>query len=258
MNRIQQLVEEELDRSRWAEMPELTDDDDQGGDPDPRSCHCIFTPKHYERNYAYPLIVWLHGPDDDQRQVTRVMPLVSDRNYVAVGPCGTVEAEPPRRGYLWVQDAEQIERAEQRVLAAICSARRCLNVSRRRIFLAGYRQGGTMAYRIALAKPHLFAGVLSFGGAFPNNLRPLSNYHRARRMNVFLAAGQEASEYGEADVCRDLRLFHAAGMSVCLRLYPCGDELTTVMLADMDRWIMEQVAPPRAPVDQPSHRTPRR
>ena len=36
-------------------------------------------------------------------------------------------------------------------------------------------------------------------------------------------------------------LFHAAGMSVTLRQYPCGDELTTQMLRDLDVWLMEQV-----------------
>jgi len=128
-------------------------------------------------------------------------------------------------------------------MAAIAAARRWLNISPSRIFLAGYEQGGTMAYRIALARPHVFAGVLSFGGAFPTTLRPLANFHRARRMKIFLAGGRDARKFCESDVCRDLRLFHSAGMSVCLRVYPCGDELTTTMLADMDRWIMEQVAP---------------
>ena len=44
-------------------------------------------------------------------------------------------------------------------------------------------------------------------------------------------------------------------MAVCLRLYPCGDDLTTNMLSDMDRWIMEQVAPQPACQDQASERS---
>src|SRR5688572_27524759 len=45
-----------------------------------------FTPMHYEPNYAYPLLVWLHGDHGDQQQLKRIMPLVSMRNYVAVAP----------------------------------------------------------------------------------------------------------------------------------------------------------------------------
>jgi hypothetical protein len=31
---------------------------------------------------------------------------------------------------------------------------------------------------------------------------------------------------------------HAVGCTVDLRQYPCGDELSTNMLADLDRWVM--------------------
>jgi hypothetical protein len=41
----------------------------------------------------------------------------------------------------------------------------------------------------------------------------------------------------------DLRLLHCAGFSLALRLYPEGDELTTVMLSDVNRWIMESFCP---------------
>jgi hypothetical protein len=38
-----------------------------------------------------------------------------------------------------------------------------------------------------------------------------------------------------------LRLLHSAGCTVALRQYPGGDELTTGMLADINRWMMERV-----------------
>ena len=42
--------------------------------------HAFFAPLHYESNYAYPLLVWLHGSGDDESQLKRIMPLVSLRN----------------------------------------------------------------------------------------------------------------------------------------------------------------------------------
>jgi phospholipase/carboxylesterase len=79
--------------------------------------------------------------------------------------------------------------------------------------------------------------------------------HELRGMNVFLATGRNSRRYPERDVCRDLRMFHAASMSVNLRQYPCGDDVTTDMLSDMDRWIMEQVnAVEPVTSDQHSHR----
>jgi len=52
---------------------------------------------------------------------------------------------------------------------------------------------------------------------------------------------RDSVAYPVARVCDELMLFHAAGMSVTLRQYPCGDELTTQMLRDLDVWLMEQV-----------------
>jgi len=52
---------------------------------------------------------------------------------------------------------------------------------------------------------------------------------------------RDSETYSVDQVCDELALFHAAGMSVTLRQYPCGDELTTQMLRDLDVWLMEQV-----------------
>src|SRR5687767_7171979 len=103
----------------------------------------LFAPLHYEENYAYPLFIWLHSAGGDERQLARVMPLVSMRNYVGLAVRGPVSGES--RGYAWPQTAEGIEAAEQRILESIDKACERFHVHRQRIFLAGYESGGTMA-----------------------------------------------------------------------------------------------------------------
>jgi phospholipase/carboxylesterase len=239
MNRIQYFVEDELSSSLLSLATETELPSEPASDAE--SSHCIFTPLHYERNYAYPLIVWLHGPNDDEEQVTQVMPLVSLRNYVGVGPRGTLAATGLADGYSWSQNERHIMLAEQRVMAAVAAARRWLNIAPARIYLAGYGCGGTMAFRIALNQPQAFAGVLSLGGAFPTTLRPLCQLHAARRLKILLISGRDSRQYSAARVCDNLRLLHSAGMLVSLRQYPCGDDLTAQMFSDMDRWIMEEL-----------------
>jgi phospholipase/carboxylesterase len=200
---------------------------------------------HYEARYAYPLIVWLHGPGSDERQLMRIMPIVSMRNYVAVAPRGF---QPPgtgqgRASLGWPQLPDYIQAAEQRVSEAIEAARRRFAVNPKRMFIAGFDSGGTMAFRIAMNRPWQFAGVLSIGGVFPRSLHPFRQLAEARRLPVFLAIGRDSLIYPPAEACEDLRLFHSAGMSVTLRQYPSGHQLTSQTLRDVDRWIIEQIAP---------------
>jgi phospholipase/carboxylesterase len=211
-----------------------------------QAAQTLFTPIHYENNYAYPLIVWLHGPNDDERQLKRIMPFVSLRNYVGVSPRGTAAVDPDaaQNGYTWEQTEDHILLAESRVLAAVAHARQEMNIAPRRIFLAGFGCGGTMAFRIALNLPQMFAGALSLGGSFPTGFNPLAQLDSARSLKWLLSTGRESRRYPPERVCENLRLLYAAGMSISLRQYPCGDDLTTQMLGDVDRWIMEQLATP--------------
>jgi phospholipase/carboxylesterase len=218
--------------------------------------HTLFAPLHYESGYAYPLIVWLHGHAQDERHLLRIMPLVSMRNYVAVAPRGTslpacertAAAEKTAAGGKtaagWRQTAEDVLDAEQRIFHCVQLARKKLHVAAQRVFLAGFDCGGTMAFRLAMNHPQMFAGALSLGGAFPTGDTPFRNLAEARRVPLFLAVGRDSTLYGSAAVCQDLRLLHSAGMSITLRQYPCGHELAPQMLTDVDRWIIEQITSP--------------
>ena len=225
--------------------------------------HAIFAPIHYEPGYSYPLVVWLHGPGGDERQLLRIMPLVSMRNYVAVAPRGVIIASregviapregviAPREGgissaaekttYGWSHAEQDLQQAEQRIFDSIEIAFHRYNIHSRRIFLAGFDTGGTMALRVAMNHPYKFAGVLSLGGCMPTGGAPLSRLPEARQLAVFLAAGRRSAIYDEQQVCGDLRLLHTAGMSITLRLYGCGHEIAPQMLSDVDHWIIEQV-----------------
>ncbi len=206
--------------------------------------HALFAPIHYESGYAYPLVIWLHGNTADERQLQRVMPLVSMRNYVAVAPRG-ISLDNQRYG--WAQTDDHIQVAEQRTFDCLELASRKFHVAAHRVFLVGFDQGGTMAMRIALNHPQRIAGVVSLCGAFPTGRNPFGNLVAARRLPIFLATGRGSEQYPAAQVCEDLRLLHTAGLSTTLRQYPCGHELMPQMLADVDRWIIEQITPPREP-----------
>ena len=206
--------------------------------------HTLFAPLHYESGYAYPLIVWLHGPGWDERHLLRIMPLVSMRNYVAIAPRGTSLGVDGKSVFGWEQTPDGLIEAEQRIFACVQTAQRKLHVAPHRVFLAGFDAGGTMAFRLALEHPEVFAGALSLCGAFPTGGTPFRNLTQARRVPLFLAAGRDSAVYPAEQVCQDLRLLHSAGMSITLRQYPCAHEIAPQMLTDVDRWVIEQITAP--------------
>ena len=202
----------------------------------------FFTPLHYERNYAYPLLDWLHGERLCERQLRVVMPQISPRNYVGAAPRGTVTLPDEEAAYRWVQSETHIERAADAVARCLAMAESRYRINPRRIFLAGSGCGGTMALRLALRRPDRVAGVLSLGGRLPRGRTPLAALRKARCVPVMLACGSCDPDYPTERFCADLRLLHSAGADVTLRHYSCQRPLAAEMLADVNRWIMEVLA----------------
>lgn len=198
----------------------------------------FFRPSHYEPNYAYPLVVWLHGPGGSEENLAQVMPLTSLRNYVGVAVRGNCRWD---HGYSWDESPEGIDGAFDQVQQGIEAATARFHIHPQRIFLAGHRTGGTLALRLALRHPAGVAGAISISGRFPRGLMPLRKLQQARQLPILLTHGRTSRRYTVDHVCRELALFHAAGMQVDLRQYPCGDELTTKMLSDLNAWIMSRV-----------------
>lgn len=197
-----------------------------------------FSPMHYEPGYAYPLVVWLHDCGGDERDLARVMPLVSTRNYVGVAlgdPAASTAAAA------WEDSGDASLDVSRRVEDAVTAAGWRFNVHPSRVFLAGVGAGGRAALRTALMNPTAFAGVAAFDAGLPQGRRPLARIQDARQLPILLAVHRESKSYPERQVCRDLRLLHAAGCTLALRQYLDSGPLTTTMLSDFNNWMMELV-----------------
>ena len=200
-----------------------------------------FLPTSYEPGYSYPLVIWLHETGHNERHLTQVMQYLSTQNYVSIAPRGPSECSAVKRGFRWGQRPQCIAAADDAVNEAVEFAKEQFSIHSQRVFLVGHGSGGTMALRLALQYPERFAGVASLAGPMPRSHSPLKAINKLRQLPIFLAAAREYPAYPEARVCRDLRLLHSAGCSVALRQYPGDDDLTTCMLADVNRWLMGQV-----------------
>jgi phospholipase/carboxylesterase len=193
---------------------------------------CIFTPLGYEPGYAYPLLVWLPdtgpGPRRPGFDLGRTMQGVSLRNFIAVQPAASA-AEFRALGVDGV------------VWRAIDRVRRRVSVSRRRVFLVGSGAAGTDAFRVACRHARDFAGVVSLGGRFPLDESLFAALADVRRLPMLLCCHRDAVLESAAHTDRMLRLFHAAGAALAMRIYPESDDLAPPILADVNRWLMDEV-----------------
>ena len=201
-----------------------------------------FAPVHYEPGYAYPLVVWLHGAGQSERDLPEVMTHISTRNCVGVAPRSPQStSELESSDLAWRQTPDAIAAAEERILEAIEHARQQFNIHSDRVFVAGVGEGGAAALRVALARPDLFAGAATFEGPAPTNHSLLRQFGAVRGLPIFLASSSESESYPQSKLCRDLRLLYTAGCSIKICQEIGEGELTTSMLADFDRWMMSIV-----------------
>jgi len=189
----------------------------------------LFTPQGYEPGYDYPLVVWLPEPTRPF-DLGRAMRRLSLRNFLAIVP-----ASDPHAGDEPLWDA--IERIRDRA-----------SVHPRRIYLVGQGAGGSEAFRIACRHPEAFAGVVSLGGEFPLDDGLFARLAEVRRLPMLLCRHRTDAADAARDTDRTLRVFHAAGAMLALRIYPGSNDLSKAILADVNRWIMEDVCGTAAPV----------
>lgn len=207
----------------------------------------VFVPENYERNYAYPLVIWLHEAGRSERDIVDVLPHISMRNYLGLALRGTAPAKgraagenKAPSGYRWSR-SERSRLLFQDVLhASVHRLRQDFHIHSERIFLAGAGDGGTLAWELFLARPEWFAGVAVFEGRFPWRRRPLRHYRELRGKHVFLAA--DAHNPASLENAEHLgRLLYSAGLDVAVRCHLPGPRRPRSLFRNLDHWIMEAI-----------------
>lgn len=227
--------------------------DSDGDDNQPHGClqqpmslgspQTFFVPMHYEANYRYPLIVWLHSNGYNENQINHVMPHVSSRNYVATGVRGTRAADSIGHRFDWHDSPAAIDSAHEKIMCAIDEAADRYSIHRERVVIAGYRDGGTMAMRIAMREPKAFAAVASFGGSVPAGSAVMANLStlRKREIPMLWQVAEESPAYDTGKLKSDITSAMMMKAKVEIRQYKNDDEMNTVALADFNQWVMSRI-----------------
>ena len=203
-----------------------------------------FLPTGYEPNYPYPLLVFLHNHGGSEEQILRLAPRLSRRNYICIGLRGPHPLAPRpdgRQTYTWGQGGQHDSLVEEYVFRAVEQTRRHYHVHSERIYLAGFREGATLAYRLGLLFPERFAGIVALNGALPRRGGPLLRLPEVRRLRVLIGHGIANSVVPLSLARADFRLFYAAGLAVRMHTYPSNHRIHPHMLRDIDRWVQRSI-----------------
>lgn len=147
-----------------------------------------------------PLVILLHGGGQSMRQVfsrkgagTQVWPTVARRaGFVLVAPNGINAAtgDPASDAQNW-NDFRSLSpsRADDVgfVAALIDRVAAEHRITRRRVYLTGSGNGGTMVYRLLIERPELFAGGATFLANLPAAITP----YPGRPMPILITCGTE-------------------------------------------------------------------
>jgi phospholipase/carboxylesterase len=231
-----------------------------------------YVPRHYEPGYSYPLLVLFHGRGGDEHQLLRLMPKLSNRNYVAIGLRGPQKSRARRDGTVgfgWGQTVRgsgtgegvatieqprtpQLHQASCDFLAdyvgqAIGEVRGRFNIHADRVFLVGYGEGAAAAFRLGLGMPERFAGIIAVNGWMPRSNGPLLWLPQARRLRVLIAHGRDNKLVPISAAERSHRLLVTAGIDTNLQLLDAGHRIHTQLLRLINGWVMEHCNTPEQP-----------
>jgi phospholipase/carboxylesterase len=202
-----------------------------------------FMPTGYEPNYPYPLLVFLHGQGGSEEQILRLAPRLSRRNYICIGLRGprSLDQRPDGRpAYSWGLDGQNDAQIEEYVLRAVEQTRRYCHVHSERIYLAGFCEGATLAYRLGLLYPERFAGVIALNGTMPRR-GPLLRLPDVRKLRVLIGHGIANAVVPLPLARNDYRLLYTAGLDVSFHTYPANHRIHRDMLRDVNRWIQKSI-----------------
>lgn len=141
-----------------------------------------------------------------------------------------------------VIDAEQAERARQALVAFIDGLPAEYGIDKRRVWIAGFSQGGIMSASVALTAPERVAGFAIMSGRVLPEIAPLIAAPAAlRRVHAFVSHGLHDDKLGIHFARNAQSLISGLALPLQYHEYPAGHVLNNEMQQDFCQWLARQI-----------------
>jgi len=197
----------------------------------------MWVPDGYEANYAYPLLVWFHDDGQSEAIVHRLMPTLSDRNYLGLGLRGDLISG---NGFAWSHTGTDRERLKEDTLEIACNMRREYHVHSERVFLAGIGSGADAALEVFLSRPEAYGGVAAFNGSFRTFSSEALGGLSLEDHRILLARSGVTGLASIASMAAASRKLSELGADVQIETFPpeAGPGISTKALSALNHWLM--------------------
>ena len=195
-------------------------------------------PVGYEPNYPYLLLVFLHGHSLQRGAILRLAPRLSRRNYICIAPRPHISSRGPTARALQLGAGRRTTRWSRSTFPRDRADRRSYHIHSERIYLAGFREGAAVAYRLGMVYPDR-SPASSRSTADAETRRAAAAIPEVRKLRVFIGHGFANAIVPLAQAKQDHRLFYSAGLNVKLHTYPSTHRIHAEMLRDVDRWVQD-------------------
>jgi phospholipase/carboxylesterase len=201
----------------------------------------------------HPTIIAMHGWGANALDLIGLAPYVADGRFMIICPQGPLEVPiGPTRGYGWFPirmgsppDPEAIEEAVSATAKFVDSALERYPVDRRKLAILGFSQGGVMAYRLALANPSKYAGLVALSSWFPPELKEtVADLEVLQRLPTMVQHGRADDMIEIARARASVEHLRELRIPLTYREYDCGHEITADGLQDLSEFLTSKVLSP--------------
>jgi phospholipase/carboxylesterase len=202
----------------------------------------------------HPTVLLLHGWGASAHDLIGLAPVLHGGRALVLCPQGplAMQVGPGMLGYGWFPlvpgrppDPEAIESARAGIESFLDAALARYPVDPARLVIAGFSQGGFLAYQIALRAPARFAGLMALSSWLPKEVADAIERQPAHaELPALIVHGSDdpmipiARAYASRDALLGL------GVPVMFREYPMGHEIRPEALREIVRWLDERVLSP--------------
>lgn len=210
------------------------------GEPEQRKIPLsLYLPEYYEPRHYYPLVIWLHRNGGNEEQIQRVLPSISDRNYIGLGFRGTSDDGTSNAGaYDWDCSEERVEEFVAEIRETLAEFQHFFRVDANRIYLAGFDGGASMALQLILQAPELFSGAVALSGAIPPPQGHGCKFRLLTSRRALLGFGKHDERIPHEQYLNQARDLANTGLQVESRIFDGEHELEPGILREIDRWLM--------------------